>query len=112
MLAAKTMITKHFIKKNAKEGVNWVILLGTLVRLLLSGTEEKLSLKPVMNWLLAGRESKLGPLSCPLEKVRGRYRWQIVVLDNDLSPLLLRIKSSQFIRQFFSFLRSTPVYRR
>lgn len=69
---------------------------GTLVRLLLSGTEEKTVIKTSYELAaLLGGESKLaGPSPCPLEKVRGRYRWQIVVLDNDLSPLLLRIKKA------------------
>ncbi|NLM46984.1 MAG: primosomal protein N' [Firmicutes bacterium] len=64
---------------------------GCLVRLLLSGGAEEDVAKAAS--LLAGffgPEIELwGPSPCPLEKVRGRYRWQLVLRGNELEPLLI-----------------------
>ena len=60
------------------------------VRLLVSGTQEG-SVVDACSFLenfLSGKCTVLGPSPCPLEKVRGRYRWQLILSGLQLEQLL------------------------
>lgn len=69
---------------------------GVLIRLLVSGSEEG----PVvdscsfLSSVLDGAVDFLGPSPCPIEKLRGRFRWQIVVLGAELQPLLGAVEAA------------------
>ncbi|MGI6658031.1 MAG: primosomal protein N' [Dethiobacteraceae bacterium] len=69
---------------------------GVLIRLLVSGTREGAVVDScsLLSSLLAGAVELLGPSPCPLEKVRSRFRWQLVVRGDSLSALLPVVKKA------------------
>ncbi|HHX75220.1 MAG TPA: primosomal protein N', partial [Firmicutes bacterium] len=69
---------------------------GRLVRLLISGRAEKdvVEAASLLPGLLGDNADILGPSPCPLEKVRGRYRWQLVLRGDELEPLLVSAREA------------------
>jgi primosomal protein N' (replication factor Y) len=69
---------------------------GYLVRLLVSGGVEGNVMKAasLLTGFLGTEIEIWGPSPCPLEKVRGRYRWQLVLRGDELEPLLAAAKEA------------------
>ena len=67
-----------------------------LVRLLLSGEDEArvIDAASFLVSLFEGGADVLGPSPCPIEKVRGQFRWQILVRDQELEPLLAVVEEA------------------
>lgn len=81
------------------------------IRLLLTGTDEVRveEAAAILALLLEGIEI-LGPSPCPLEKIRGQFRWQVVVRGQTLEPLLpiVREAAANFRKNLlFSSVRLT-----
>ncbi|EEG76713.1 primosomal protein N' [Dethiobacter alkaliphilus] len=67
-----------------------------MVRLLLSGEDEArvIDAASFMVSLFEGDADILGPSPCPIEKVRGQFRWQVVVRHCELEPLLAAVEDA------------------
>jgi primosomal protein N' (replication factor Y) (superfamily II helicase) len=68
-----------------------------LVRLLVTGKEEEkvIAAAEEMCALLAERTEVLGPSPCPISKLRGSFRWQMVARDYRLEPLLSAVRDAE-----------------
>ena len=67
-----------------------------LVRLLLSG-EDEARVIDAASFLVSTFEADadlLGPSPCPIEKVRGHFRWQLILRHKELEPLLTAVKEA------------------
>ncbi len=67
-----------------------------LVRLLLTATEEDKLVRAAEDLaaILAPQTDLLGPSPCPISKLRGNFRWQLVARDDSLGPLLQHIREA------------------
>lgn len=68
---------------------------AVLIRLLLMGAEEGkvVEAASLMASLLDAVEI-LGPSPCPLERIRGQFRWQVVARGQTLEPMLLTVREA------------------
>ncbi|NLZ92796.1 MAG: primosomal protein N' [Firmicutes bacterium] len=67
-----------------------------LIRLLVSGDNERqvVNACSYLVSVLADSVDVLGPSPCPIEKVRGRYRWQILVRGEKLDTIRQAVKAA------------------
>ncbi|MDW7650231.1 MAG: primosomal protein N' [Bacillota bacterium] len=79
---------------------------SVLVRLLLAGADEArvIDAASFLAAHLEGSTDILGPSPCPLEKIRGQFRWQLVARGSDTDTLLRIVKkaSAEFGGSTFS----------
>ncbi len=68
---------------------------AVFIRLLLTGSEEDkvIEAASLLASLLDATEI-LGPSPCPLERLRGQFRWQVVARGDALEPLLLLVRGA------------------
>jgi len=68
---------------------------AVFIRLLLTGADEGkvVEAASLLASLLAATEI-LGPSPCPLERIRGQFRWQVVARGQVLEPLLLTVREA------------------
>lgn len=78
---------------------------AVFIRLLLTGSEEDkvVEAASLLASLLEATEI-LGPSPCPLERIRGQFRWQVVARGQALEPLLLKVREAAetFRKSLFS----------
>jgi primosomal protein N' (replication factor Y) (superfamily II helicase) len=68
---------------------------SVLVRLLFGGREEGAVLDAASLMVsLLGDVDILGPSPCPIERIRGNYRWQLVARGPDLEPLVQSVQTA------------------
>jgi primosomal protein N' (replication factor Y) len=67
-----------------------------MVKVLFSGSEENNVMESAdeVARLLENRVELLGPSPCPISKMRGNYRWQLVVRGLELEPLLAAVQNA------------------
>lgn len=69
---------------------------GFLVRILFSGTDEGKTAAAAEAFTLTLPEEAelLGPSPCPIARIRGNYRWQLVVRGSNLAALLAAVREA------------------